>query len=145
MEYWPYLHCVHVKCIHPPRVNENWKRHCGQRIPFSAKCLANLLKFKPVRKWDKNKADMSELMEKYPSAWYSGSLASFHSANLSHVKPSCCFSHYATKIKSICKQNSLLTRHPLLTGLRQDAQVTARQSGHISRFWRGLAIKPEEH
>lgn len=32
-----------------------------------------------------------------------------------------------------------------LTGRRQDAQVTVLQSGHTSRFCRGLAMKPESH
>lgn len=39
-------------------------------MPFNFRCLATL------------------------SAFKSGSFASFHSKNCSHVKPSCCFSHY---------------------------------------------------
>lgn len=33
----------------------------------------------------------------------------------------------------------------VLTGRRQLAQVTERQSGQTNLFWRGFAIKPEEH
>lgn len=60
----------HVKCIQPPRAKSYRNLHFGQSMPFNLRCLETV----------------SELT--------SGSFASFHSANFSHVNPSCCCSHY---------------------------------------------------
>lgn len=56
--------------MHPPRARSYRNLHFGQSMPFNFRCFATL------------------------SAFKSGSFASLHSINSSHVNPSCCFSHY---------------------------------------------------
>lgn len=78
-----------------------------------------------------------------PSAWRSGSLASFHVANWSQVLPSCWSSHCNSNAS--CMYYFDLNFVLLFTVFLHWPQVIDPQSGHMRRFWRGRAKNPDEH